>query len=387
VKRLVEALLLPFRPKQWALRPFLWSLKLTAGFVGLFCMTIYWDGYANFRLESRENIGNVYYGWNLLGYAYAWRPTEEGTFKKGFQRAFGTALGAFVAWLGVIVCSWSYDDADPINPYGFIAWLTIATVLIAVFFTFDSGPTAMMGQGEDHGYTGMYFGMTMALIGLEVYAGTGSKNGLTVNRIVATLSGVAMAMVVALIPPTVRGSDPKHARDYLTEIRKAFKLLLETFVDEKEGSEFADEKEGSKFNQKGFQDSVLASASESWRIAFYLLNDASMFQRLPIYKVSPKLKPLLEQMAVVEALVGRLVQSLGRLINAEQPDIMEAARCGIEEILKDDENMLKEEELGDINETEMAYDRIKLSLTLICSIRDELKELEVSVDGVTYSCM
>lgn len=103
-----------------------------------------------------------------MGYAFAWRPTHEGTVKKGIQRVLGTALGGFSAWIGIIVCSWSYDNDAPVNPYGLIAWLTIFTMLCAYFWTLGTGVGAHFGQDKDHGYVGMYFSMTQALIALEV---------------------------------------------------------------------------------------------------------------------------------------------------------------------------------------------------------------------------
>jgi len=95
---------------------------------------------------------SVYSGWQLMGYAFAWRPTHEGTVKKGIQRILGTCLGGFCGWLGIIVCSWSYDDDAEINPYGLIAWLTIFSMLCAYFSSLASGVAAHFGKDQDHGY-------------------------------------------------------------------------------------------------------------------------------------------------------------------------------------------------------------------------------------------
>lgn len=74
-----------------------------------------------------------------MGYAFAWRPTHEGTVKKGIQRILGTCLGGFAGWLGIIVCSWSFADDATINPYGLTAWLTVFTMLCAYFASLASG--------------------------------------------------------------------------------------------------------------------------------------------------------------------------------------------------------------------------------------------------------
>jgi len=33
------------------------------------------------------------------------------------MRAVGTMLGGFSAWIGYMLCSLSYDGANPVNPY------------------------------------------------------------------------------------------------------------------------------------------------------------------------------------------------------------------------------------------------------------------------------
>jgi len=51
----------------WRPRSLLWSLKWTAGFVALYCMSLYWEGYANFAIDvDNVPIGSVFKGWSLL---------------------------------------------------------------------------------------------------------------------------------------------------------------------------------------------------------------------------------------------------------------------------------------------------------------------------------
>lgn len=150
--RLVKASALIFQPKKWDFKSILWSVELSAGFIALMAMSVYWDSYADFRIDPADDyIGAVYSGWQLMGYAFAWRPTHEGTVKKGIQRVIGTCFGGFFAWLGIIVCSWSYDNSAAINPYGLIAWLTIFTMICAYFSTLASGVAARSGKDKDHG--------------------------------------------------------------------------------------------------------------------------------------------------------------------------------------------------------------------------------------------
>jgi hypothetical protein len=202
----------PFKKhiKKWNWWDILWSIKITLGFVALFAASVYWDKYSEFAIETNQGTsGAVFSGWQILAYAYSWKPTVEGSVKKGVHRGFGTALGGFMAWLGIIVCSWSYDDDADINPYGLCAWLTVSCV-VAGYFAMDPGLAARTGASYDHGYSGIYFAVTEVLIALEVYRGSGSKNSLTVNRVVANVAGIAMALILSSIPPFVRGGDPKH---------------------------------------------------------------------------------------------------------------------------------------------------------------------------------
>jgi hypothetical protein len=370
--RLAFALTLPFKPGRWSLPDVLWASKLSLGFVILLIMTVYWDGYANFAIEeSRFQIGAVYYGWNMLGYAFAWRPTVEGTVKKGIQRALGTALGGFMAWLGIIVASWSYDDDAEINPYGLVAWLTVTSTLIGGYLSVDKGIAARMGGGYDHGYTGTYFIMTEALIALEVYAGQGSKNGLTANRLVATLTGVFMAMIMSSLPPTVRGGDPKYTRRYLTALNDAFNLILLAF---------SDEKEYLNINSDEFKKELVFEASEKRRHAVFLLKDAAKLKALPFYRVSEKIGPLLEKMAVTESNIGRLQDAVAHAI--EHNFDLGPARQGIKDIMdgidhdgKQDENML-----GAADDVAMVQTQMFLSLVL--QTRVHLKDHETSLDEI-----
>jgi uncharacterized membrane protein YgaE (UPF0421/DUF939 family) len=204
-----------------------------------------------------------------MGYAFSWRPTHEGTVKKGIQRILGTCLGGFTAWLGIIVCSWSYDNEAEINPYGLVAWLTVFTMLCAYFSTLPSGVAAHSGQDKDHGYVGMYFTLTMTLIALQTFLGSGDKNGLTLNRIVATITGVLMAIVISFLPPHINGRDPKYSRDYLDALNDAFIRLLKTF---------ADKDESAKITTDDFKKSLLAPAKAKADFAWFVLNDADMLQ-------------------------------------------------------------------------------------------------------------
>jgi hypothetical protein len=318
-KRLVSALALPFSPTRWSTRSILWSVKFTAGFVALFLMSVYWDSYSNLGIDVSED-NSLFSGWHLCGYAFSWMATVEGTAKKGLSRFVGTALGGFAAWLGIIVASGSYDDDSEVNPYGLVAWLTFWTVVVS-FFALEPGAAAAFGSSHDHGTPIMYFSLTQALIALEVYSGAGSKGDITVNRMVATLSGVAMAMVFMAIPPYVAGGDPVHTRDYLLKLNDTFQSLLEAVV----GTEEFDEKE---------ERALLQTASESGQEAFFLLKDASTLKKLPFFQVNENIKPLLEDMTVTESYISHLLDYVAVARgNEEESKKLSASAKAVQEIL------------------------------------------------------
>jgi len=188
-------------PTKQNIRKTIWMAELVAGFVALFCMSTHWDNWGNFRLSKTQfPIGAKFSGWELLGCSNAFQATSEGTVKKGIQRVLGTCVGGFLAWLGVIVASWSNDDCAPINSCGLVAWLTVMTFSITLTGV-EKGMEALMGKDCNHGHTVHCVQMTPGLISLETVRSKGSKEDLTVNRVTATVAGVITAMVVAAIPP------------------------------------------------------------------------------------------------------------------------------------------------------------------------------------------
>lgn len=386
LKRISELLTLPFRPRRWNLMSILWSLKLTAGFVALFCADVYWDAYATFGIQTgASSVGAVYNGWQLLGYTFSWKPTVEGTFKKGIMRAIGTSLGGFFAWLGIIVCSWSYDDDAEINPYGLVAWLTVSTVIVACF-SVDSGMASRLGLGYDHGYTGLYFVLAESLIALEVFVGSGTKGDLTTNRVVATLTGVAMAMFVVSIPPIVRGGDPKHARACYYALKDALSGLLRTML--------SDDADRQKIVTDDYRTEFLQSVSNTRRMAMFLVKDASRLKALPFHRVNEDLKPLIEDMTVDESLLGYLLDYAVDCIRAE-PELDSGARVEVEQILSSLEEQIlssleESPDIGDIQDEEQAAgdrseESVSLShfLLLARTLRDRLKVQEVALNQLT----
>jgi hypothetical protein len=274
----------------------------------MFVASVYWNKYSDFAIETNKGTsGAVFTGWQMLAYTFTFQATMECTVKKGLMRGLGTCLGGFMAWLGVIICSWSYDDDAVINPYGLIAWLTIASG-IAGYFTVEPGFAARLGKGYDHGFTGEYFILALSLIALEVYHGAGSKNALTVNRIVSNLAGIGMAMLVAWIPPRRKGSDPKYAVEYWTALRDSFGHLLQTLLNEEERD---------SIKSDDFKTNFLNYPSFKRRTVLYFTKNAGCMKALPFLRVDERLLPLVEAMAMNESLLAYLLEIAAEIVRGD----------------------------------------------------------------------
>jgi len=301
LKRMLITLSLPLRPKTWNISTCLQSFKFTLGFTILVIMEVYWVGYREFAIglgEETQLVPRLYAGWHLLAYIFATTPTCEGSFKKGLQRAFGTVIGGFSAWLGLIVCSGSYDSDAEVNPYGLVTWLTVTTA-VASFFTLEDGNQAFMGPSPQNGFSGLYYILTQSLIIMRVVVTeSGTRNQIAVNRIVANLSGVAMAMIVAFIPPQVHGTDPEHIKALFRCERAAVSECADLLVDIKAETATKLEQVHASFTNTSY-----AKQKE----ALFLLKDSSKMLRLPIFKVDPRLGQYLESLTVLATAVSNLL--------------------------------------------------------------------------------
>ena len=131
---------------------------------------------------------------------------------KGLMRAVGTCLGGLSAWLGISLCSWSYNGANPANPYAWVAWSTVS-LFIGHFTGKGKGAAAFFGMNE-HGYFAFYYNLVFNIVGVSAFFGSFSVNAGTASRICSNLSGIAMAMLVSILPPYYSGKDPRFIIDY-----------------------------------------------------------------------------------------------------------------------------------------------------------------------------
>lgn len=133
------------------------------------------------------------------------------------MRAVGTILGGFSAWIGYMLCSLSWDGANPVNPYAWIAWLTV-NLFIANFHGKGSGVTAFLGQEYDTSFFAFYYILTFVLIGMESFLAEYSINEGVARRVSNNLLGIAIAMFISSLPPYYSVKDPTFVIEYLEEM-------------------------------------------------------------------------------------------------------------------------------------------------------------------------
>ena len=402
LKRIFTLVSLSFRPRKWNVRGILWAFKASIGFAALICMEVYWEAWANFAIQTGvTSAGTVFSGWVFYAYAFAWRPTVEGTFKKGCQRILGVLFGGFLGWLGVIVCSWSYDNDAVPNPYGLVAWITVFTV-IGAYFGVDKGPAALFGMSKDHGYVAAYYVETLTIISMEVYIGAGNKNDVAANRITTCIVGVLMTMILQLIPPNVKAGDPKYIRGYLTRLKNEWSYVLQTMLSE----------DYEKLGAKGFRAELSEDVIQSRKDTLRLLKDAGQLKAvdkvIPYFKINEGFRPLLGEMAITESLMADLLEMVVDFL-AEEPELIAGvARAELESMVptnmetdesraddtKDEVFLVEDDAEKDVEgdpETDVAKEmvegdescgRLSICLGLARTINARLKEHEDGVDSL-----
>ena len=136
--------------------------------------------------------------------------------------------------------------------------------------------------------------MTQALVALEVAMGVGERDVITANRVVATVTGVLMAMVVAVVPPQRRGSDVEPIKALLQQIEEAFVSGCRIMLEEgRPGGK--DAKNALDDLREDFTDKATQA---KFKIDF-LLRDASQLGAAPFFRVDKQLSDEVEALAVI----------------------------------------------------------------------------------------
>jgi tetrahydromethanopterin S-methyltransferase subunit F len=187
-------------------------------------------------------------------------------------------------------------------------------LLILLHFTFFHTP-------------GFYFAMVQSLVMLEVYIEPGTRDVITVTRVVATIVGVLFAIVLQLIPPNVYGRYPKDIVPCLDEIKIVFRNTVDatlSLINEDEDED--DDKVASSDTNNNVQSPLAPTPSSLYEELIisgrqrecienvqkvlndrlFLAKDAGTLSSLPIMKLNPKIVPLLEDITITMDYITRL---------------------------------------------------------------------------------
>ena len=131
-------------------------------------------------------------------------------------------------------------------------------------------------------------------------------------------SGVALAALVAWMPPNVRGSTSEHTELYLDALKAAYAETLTGLLSMSGGDERLVNKKMILDNSR----TALEKVSKKRTMADYLLKDASKLKKFPIFKVNPGLRPLLEDMFATESLLYQILDVSAYLSDASDDSIL-----------------------------------------------------------------
>ena len=402
---LFNLLLLPCMPNRWNLRTTMLAVKFCTGVVILFILEVYVPGYKNFAIGPSKSDGlgiitatstipNVYSGWNLFGYVFSTLVSTEGTFKKGFFRLAGTVVGGFLGWLSIIVCSGSYAEDATVNVFGLVAWLTISTGIVS-YFHIQDGAASYMGMNASYGMGGKYLILVQSLCAIEVAidGDNGQRDVIVTNRIVATLTGVAMAMLFALIPPQSRGSDLEPMFSLLSLVETTFKKGMLLILEDGGGSGEGGEAEGNGHTKdlgeelESLSEEFMSNYLESKSKIEVLLTDASKLNGAPLLRVDKRLMQALKALTVTAVYVETWLGCAQFLVNSDDIKFNQEQRKFFDDELRwlvqhggDEERV----EVGERGEAATGLDREEADLLLHSArfINEKLQLLRTQFDAL-----
>lgn len=207
--------------------------------------------------------------------------------------------------MALVICEDSRFESQ-YNPYGAVAWLT-ATSFIATYVATQRGFLSRISLSDDFSFGPIYFVMTQILIVCygALFFGPDGRDEITVNRMVrdneraifsisskltvssmyvllqvSNLVGVAMAMVLAVIPPGNYGGDPMHAKKINHFHWQSIESVVEKLL--------LIEAEADNFH--ALAKDVQTKSTNMRELAADFEKDANRLQILPRFKIDPILK-------------------------------------------------------------------------------------------------
>lgn len=230
----------------------------------------------------------------------------------------------------------------------------------------------------------------------QVYLGQGDKRTVTVDRITTNFVGIAMAIVLALLPPALYGGNPKWAQNVLKEERALLAQCLELILSQTKCqttsvTDVKEQFEQIRVESVGNISKLLDEAND-----FY--SDANRFDSLHFLRVDPKLKQSLDSLQVISSWIfvsaRYAVQLLSNPKHGEHFLADDETRCKLETLLQElksgsssltettsfEKLTIQDEEGG------TSTDKAKSIIFINCVIRamQKLEENEARLETVKY---
>lgn len=271
-------------PSRWWNDPqVLWCLKYMAGLAALFSLSAFSAKFREWEVETNRDSSSFeeflqnapaskFGGWFTLGFITTFCLTLEGTIHKGCLRILGTCAGALSAWLALL--------CFPDSIYGLIAWMCITNFVTFSTTTHTENP--LLGSHPSFGYAAQLFTYTQSIIVISVFKEIGSRDYITLNRLLANVSGIVVSVLVShILPYRASRECPRIIRDVLLDASIALLRYAEQV--EEAADEFACD-----LNFRSWPEVELL-CKERLENAELLFEDASLFVEFPLYKIDPKL--------------------------------------------------------------------------------------------------
>ena len=221
------------------------------------------------------------------------------------------------------------------------------------------------------------------------------------NRIVATLTGVAMAMLFALIPPQSRGGDLEPMFSLLSLVETAFKKGMLLILEEGGGSGEGGEAEGNGHTKDLVEELELESLSKEFMSNYLeskskievevLLTDASKLNGAPLLRVDKRLMQALKALTVTAVYVETWLGCAQFLVDSDDIKLSQEQRKVFDDELRwlvqrgEDEECV---EVGERREAATGLDREEADLLLHSArfINYKLKLLRTQSAAIMLIC-
>ena len=196
------------------------------------------------------------------------------------MRMLGTLLGGFAAWVGIMLCSWSYNGTNPVNPYAWVAYLTVCQFL-GHFYGKGKGVTAFLAMEYNTPFIPFYFDLTLNLVGMSAFYGSYSINAGVANRLIKNIVGIGMAMLVSMLPPYYTVKDPRYTIEYCEELQKFHHSCAREYIETHDVS----------------RESIIKMEDDIGNLrrkAEMILTDGGRWSALPYFRQPSELKKILD---------------------------------------------------------------------------------------------